>query len=168
MSDAKNLRAFGACMKAYISITMTRMTDLTIDELKDAIENEYEAMHSSLSSPHDSFEDFFSNIWRLDVLKLILNRKEYDMMTKPEKKKKLLSYRKELKNFFDEWNKKNDSSLQLPPIAEMVKIIKDEVSLLFFVVKWGLGGENYLLNIMSFEVRLAFYMIAWLDYDCKF
>lgn len=157
----------GSVYESYISLNMSEMTNLTIEELNERIENKYEEFYSILMSHNTPRVDFFDTAWHLEILKLILNKKEYDKMNKQGKGKILDSYRMEFKSFVDTWNKENPGSKVVPSISWMFKTIKDEIDIAYFIIKWGTDGAIAWMQVMTAEERQAVYMLALIEHDCE-
>lgn len=154
---------FNEHIEQYLSILST----FDIEELEKRIVLQCKEAHFSIISLEETWEDFQNKIWELDVMKLFLNKKEYDKMSKREKEKKLNSYRIDLEGFLEMSDEKNDGSYEMPPITKMVELIKTQKDIAYFTVIWGRHSKVNWIYKMPFDVRQALYMIAILDYDCE-
>lgn len=154
---------------------MMTLTNFRIDKLRRSFDMKYEEMYSTLLSPENSRDDFLKNIWELDMLKLIINKREYDKMSNKDKEKRLHSFKADLGSFADKTAEIIETlygPIEMQPITQtfeqIFESIRDDGDIVSFAIEWGKEPKKYhLIQFMNFNDRQSFYMVAILDYDCE-
>lgn len=153
--------------QAYMSIKSIVNSKVTIKQLNTKIDKKFEELQLVLLTPKKTQEELLIVFWEIDILKLIVNKKEYDKMNKEDKDKKLKSYKRALKNHSKKWIEGIETSFHLPTLDEMFEFVSGVRDITSFAGGWVRDESLYWMHIMPLNVRQAFYMVALIDYDCK-
>lgn len=146
---------------------MSKLAYSTKEELHKEWERKLEQIYVFLSSSEYYSGHFLNSLWQLEMVRIIIRKKEYDKLSKQEKEEKLDYYKRMFEKFINWWIDKVDSSYNKISTTEMFEIIMAELDIVSFVIEFTKNNKYQWIHIMPFAIRQAFFMIAILEYDCK-